>query len=97
MLGVFQRLSVGVLAIFGEDSLLRGTVPCRINMEHGVQMMGMDAQKDDPVVITRSIATIAKSHNPKVRDTISHPDGEFRLDSIHQDNGVNIRFIALRF
>ncbi|MEP6587142.1 MAG: hypothetical protein ABJA84_00090 [Polaromonas sp.] len=71
---------------------MRGDTPCRINIEHGVQVVGMD----DNLVVERSVATISRLVAPKVRDTLTHPDGSYRLDAIHQDNGVNVRFILLK-
>lgn len=76
----------------GEDSLLRGTVPCKVNVEHGVQIIGTD----ETTVIERSVATILNEHTPKVGDALSHPDGNFKLDAIYQSNGVSTRFILLK-
>lgn len=76
----------------GEDSFLRGSVPCRVNIEHGVQVIG----SDDNVMVERSVATVATSVNPKVDDELSHPDGNYRLDAIYQDNGVNKRFVLIK-
>lgn len=85
-------MSKGVLAILGEDSLLRGE-PCgKVNIEHGVQVVG----NDDNVVVERSVATIDNAYAPKVRDTLVHPEGSFRLDAIYQSNGANTRFIVLK-
>ena len=92
MLAVFQRMRQGVLAVMGEDSFLRGSVPCRVNIEHGVQVIG----SDDNVVVERSIATIDGSLEPKVNDALSHPDGTYKLDAIYQDNGINPRFILIK-
>lgn len=77
----------------GEDSILRGSVPCKANIEHGVQMMG----ENDNVVVERSIVTISQVHNPKVNDTLVHPDGAYKLDAPFQDNGVNPRFILIKY
>ena len=76
----------------GEGSFLRTSVPCRVNIEHGVQIIG----SDDNVVVERSVATIDNSHAPKVGDALTHPDGSFRLDAIFQSNGANTRFILLK-
>ena len=76
----------------GEGSFLRGSVPCRVNIEHGVQVIGTD----DNTVVERSVATIALSHSPKVGDALTHPDGAYRLDTIFSDNGNSRRFILLR-
>jgi hypothetical protein len=92
MLAVFQRMTQGVLAAMGEGSFLRGSVPCRVNIEHGVQVIGTD----DNVVVERSVATIAREHDPKVGDTLLHPDGNFKLDALYSDNGVSRRFVLLK-
>lgn len=92
MLAVFQRMTQGVLAIMGEDSFLRGTVPCRVNIEHGVQVIGQDTD----VIVERSVATIAMQHTPKVGDTLTHPDGAYKLDAIYADNGSSRRFILIK-
>ncbi len=76
----------------GEGSFLRGTVPCRVNIEHGVQVIG----SDDNVVVERSVATLDASLLPKVGDTLTHPDGEYKLDAVFADNGVSKRFILLK-
>lgn len=76
----------------GEGSFLRGSVSCRVNIEHGVQVIG----SDDNVVVERSVATISSALLPKVGDTLTHPDGAYRLDTVFSDNGVSKRFIVLK-
>lgn len=71
---------------------MRGSVPCRVNIEHGVQVIG----SDDNVVMERSVATIPTAVSPKVDDYLSHPDGDYKLDTIYQDNGVNKRFVLVK-
>lgn len=71
---------------------MRGSVPCRVNIEHGVQVIG----SDDNVVVERSVATVPASVNPKVDDALVHPDGNYKLDAIYQDNGVNKRFVLIK-
>lgn len=88
---IFQRMSGTVLALLGEDSTLRGTVACRVNIEHGVQVTGDDGL----MVLERSVATIGAEHDPKVGDTITHPDGTYKLDVQMGNNGFNKRFILL--
>jgi hypothetical protein len=85
-------MTAGVLAIMGEGSFLRGSVSCRVNIEHGVQVIG----SDDNVVVERSVATIGAEHLPKVGDALTHPDGSYKLDAIYTDNGVSKRFILLK-
>ena len=92
MLAVFQRMTQGVLAILGEGSFLRGTVACHVNIEHGVQVIG----SDDNVVVERSVATIDGALLPKVGDTLTHPDGNYKLDALYADNGSSRRFILIK-
>lgn len=90
-IAAFQRMTSAVLAILGEDALLRGTVACRVNIEHGVQVTGEDGM----TVLERSIATIASSSDPKVGDALMHPEGSYRLDVQTGNNGHSKRFILL--
>lgn len=92
MLSVFKRMSEGVLAVMGEDSLLRGEGPYKINIEHGVQVYG----DDSTVVVERSVATISADRNPKKGDVLVHPDGTYKLDAIFADNRGNPRFILIK-
>lgn len=87
----FQRMTQAVLAVLGEDCLLRGTEPCRVNIECGVQVTGPDGM----TVTEKSIATIAADLNPKVGDALAHPAGNFRLDVETGNNGHSKRFILL--
>ena len=92
MLAVFQRMTKGVLAVLGEDSLLRGTVACRVNIENGVQVIG----NDENVIVEKDVATIDIVHNPKVGDIFTGPNGTYRLDALFADNGYSRRFILLK-
>lgn len=93
MLSVFKRMGKGILAVMGEDSLLRGAVPCKVNIEHSVDVYG-----DDGVSIyKRSVATIDADAVPKVGDVLTHPDGTYKLDAPYQDNGVNPRFVLITY
>lgn len=93
MIGAFARMSKGVLAVLGEDSFLRGEpTPYKINVEHGVDVVGLN----DDIVVNRDVATIPSEANPKVGDTLVHPDGNYRLDVLHEDNGYTRSFILLK-
>ena len=93
MIGAFARMSTGVLAVLGEGSFLRGeTTSYRVNVEHGVDVVGLN----DDMVVQRAIATIPAAANPKVGDTLVHPDGTYRLDVLHENNGYNLSFILLK-
>lgn len=86
-LSAFQRMTTSVLALLGEDAFLRTTIPCKVNIEKGVQV------NLDDVVYERDVATIDNTHAPVVGDRLSHPMGEFVLDRKFQNNGYSTRFI----
>lgn len=90
MLDLFKRATKSALSLLGESAFLRGTVPCKVNIEHGVQFAGMD----DNVLVDRDVATIDSDLNPKVGDTLTHPDGNFVLDTKIEDRGAFSRFIV---
>jgi hypothetical protein len=48
---------------------------------------------DDEMVVDKDIATISTSVNPKVGDTLDHPDGKFVLDAMLEDKGAFRRFV----
>lgn len=79
--------------MLGEDSLLRGDTPCKVNIEHGVQTYG----EDENVIVERSVATINAVHAPKVGNVLVHPDGTYKLDVPFQNNGGNPRFILIKY
>lgn len=89
MLNAFRRMSRGVLNLLGEDSLLRGSEPCKVSIEHGVQVTV------DDLVYVRDVATISNDLSPVVGDSLDHPDGAYTLDRKLQSNGVNTRFILI--
>jgi hypothetical protein len=64
-----------------------------VNIEHGVQIIGTD----DTTVVERSVATIDNDHAPKVNDTLTHPDGSYKLDAIYQSTGASTRFILIKY
>ena len=87
----FSRMTASILAILGEDALLRGNTPCRVNIEHGIQVTDPDGM----TVLERSVATIDAALKPKVGDALTHPDGRYRLDVETGNNGHSKRFILL--
>lgn len=70
---------------------MRGNVPCRVNIEHGVQVQGYE----EDATFERSVATILKSLAPKKGDTLTHPDGSFVLDGMVTDNGYTVRYTVV--
>lgn len=96
----FSRLTNRVLALLGEDSILRGeivTPPRKIHIKHGVQFSGYNgestAMSKGDLVVDKSVATIPKEYLPRVGDRLQHPDGDYDLDVLHADNGYSIQFI----
>lgn len=85
----FQRMGRSVLALLGEEAFLRGDTPCKVNIEHNVEVSEGD------LVYERSVATVGVEFNPAVGDDLRHPDGHYRLDRKLQTNGSNTRFIVL--
>lgn len=77
----------------GEGSFLRTDEPCKVAMEHGVETFGIDGQGNQ-VVHLRSIATIDKAMLPKAGDNLMHPDGDYVLDVLHEDDGYSLSFVA---
>lgn len=89
----FQRAADRILARLGEDAVLRGAVPCRVHIEHGVEVVGEHAE----TTIARSVATIGKAVTPKIGDTLVVAGQSYVIDSPPmQDNGFNARFLLRR-
>lgn len=105
MSSVFGRMTESVLTLLGEDALLRGAVPCKVNIEHGVQLVGMDAERAasrGDLVTNSDVATIAKRHDPKSGDIVAfvagtgpHAGRSFRLETMIEDNGYSRRYIVI--
>lgn len=90
MLDIFKQAAKDALASIGEGAFLRGTVLCNVNIEHGVQVTG----HDENIVFERAVATLDASLDPKVGDSLTHPDGNFVLDALMNDSGSFRRFIV---
>lgn len=100
-LTAFSRLASRLQAHLGLESVLRGEVvdpPRRINVKHGVQFTGYGSEAATyrgDLVLEKSVATILKEYNPKVGDELDHPDGNYKLDTLHADNGYTMQFILI--
>ena len=91
MSGAFERLAKSVLNRLGQDAFLvsgASTIPCRANVEHGVQVAGAY----DDAVFNRDVATLDRALGAKVGDTLRHPSGNYKLDGMLADNGFTVRF-----
>ncbi len=64
-----------------------------MNIEHGVQFTGVG----EDGVFERSVATISNTMNPQVGDTLTHPDGTFKLDSKLGNNGYSSRYVLIPY
>lgn len=105
MASVFGRMTESVLSLLGEDALLRGATPCKVNIEHDVQLTGMDGERAanrGDLYVNSDVATIAKRHNPKGGDTVAflagdgpHAGRSFRLETMIEDNGYSRRYIVI--
>ncbi len=106
MTSVFGRMTESVLTLLGEDALLRGSVPCKVNIEHGVQITGIDGERAagrGDLVVNRDVATIAKRHDPKSDDEIvflpgagPHAGKRFYLQTMIEDNGFSRRYTIIK-
>jgi hypothetical protein len=95
MLNLFARATKSALSLLGESALLRGSEACQVNIERGVQLEGLesDTAREQYAVVHRDVATIDSGYNPKVGDTLAHPDGNFVLDVLLEDRGAFRRFV----
>lgn len=104
---VFGRMAQGILSVLGEDALLAGDVPCKINIEHGVQLTGVDGESAayrGDLVVQRDVATVLLSANPRAGQQFTfdiegggpHAGQTWRLESMIEDNGFTRRYIVLK-
>lgn len=90
-----------VLSRVGEDALLRGDTPCRVQVEKSVQVqfqIGEDKFRQSEIATVVDAISIPAKHAPKVGDQVYVMEsGEtFKLDARLEDNGHLPRFVALR-
>ena len=48
------------------------------------------------MVVDRDVATIDKQYNPRVGDSLTHPDGNYTLDVKIEDKEAYARFVLLK-
>ena len=106
MSSVFGRMAKGVLSLLGENALLRTSVPCKINIEHGVQLTGMDGEAASyrgDLTVERDVATLLKEHDPKKGDRFTfdadsgpHAGTTWRLEQMIEDNGYTRRYVVMK-
>lgn len=105
MLDVFRRMSESILTHLGEDALLRGDTPCRVNVERSTGFLGETLD----TYVVKTVITIAHVDTatgvallPEQGDLlVVNPDGKngapehYVLDAPVGDNGVNCSFVAV--
>lgn len=101
MLDLFRQATQDALALLGESALLRGSEPCQVNIERGVQLAGLDTEFETArdtrnAIMTRDLATISAVHNPKVRDSLTVGASVYMLDVLVEDSGAFRRFVLLK-
>jgi hypothetical protein len=76
--------------------LLGGTDAGHVAIERNVfEFAGIGNTADDNSAVRHTIASIDVEHEPRVGQTLVHPDGTFVLDRKIEDNGVVARFIVV--
>lgn len=79
----------------GEASTLQGLDVGKVALARHVQLApGLADRAEDNHVAYADVATIARVHEPRVGQTLVHPDGTFRLSRRLGDNGFNVRFVV---
>lgn len=101
MLSIFAQATQDALAILGESALLRGAEVCRVNIERGVQLTGIDtdyetARDTRNLIVTRDVATIDGALAPKTGDSLAVGSVNYRLDMLLEDKGAFRRYVLLK-
>lgn len=90
VLPVFQRATERLLARLGEEALLRGTVACRVHIEHGVEVQGTHGE----VTVATAVATMFKALAPRQGDALVVGGTTYAVDSPpFADNGATVRVV----
>lgn len=93
---VFQRMHDRLFARLGEQAVLRGTVPCQVNMEYGVVVnyeIGDDKFVQSEFAATVDVANIQKVYAPVVGDVLTVGAKAYIVDALASDNGYVVRCI----
>lgn len=93
---VFARMHERLFARLGEEAVLRGSVPCRVNIEHGVVIqyeIGDAKFHQSEVAATVSVANIETKHAPKPGDALQVGAKIYVIDAIAADNGFMARCV----
>lgn len=97
MLDLFREMAEGILDELGEDAFYDGgSTPIKINIEHAVQLAGIDSEQASyrgDLVVNRDVATISLLHNPAAGKRFVQNGKTCRLEFLLEDNGVTRRFV----
>ncbi|AXY83373.1 hypothetical protein [Acidovorax phage ACPWH] len=104
---IFGRMTRSVLSLLGEDALLRGVSCGKVNIEHGVQITGLEGERAaarGDLVVESDVATIDKQYAPKSGDLLEFTaDGggplagtRWRLETMLSDNGFSRRYQVIQ-
>lgn len=102
----FQRMHERLIARLGDQAVLRGNVPCTVNIEYGITVdyeIGDDKFQRSEYAATVDIANILKQHNPTPGDALvmalySDAPGTatgkaYVIDALAGDNGFMVRCV----
>ena len=97
MLDLFREMAEVILDELGEDAFYDGGLtPIKVNIEHGVQLAGIDSEQAayrGDLVANRDVATISLRHNPVAGKRFVQNGKTYRLEFLVEDNGVSRRFV----
>lgn len=93
---IFARAVQAGLAKLGEPSLLDGLDVGKVNIERAVDLfVGDPDDGNDSSIAQADVATILASYAPRVGQTLSHPDGDYKLMRLAADNGYTRSFVIV--
>lgn len=95
---VLQRMHDRLLARVGDEAVLRGTVPCLINIEQGIvndYEIGDDKFVRSEFSSSVKMANIPSKHDPKTGDTLTVGTETYTIHTVAEDNGY-LRRCVLR-
>lgn len=95
---IFAQAAKDALALLGGGALLRGGVPCQVNIERGVHLEGLDFNPtvERYTTVTQDIASIESSLDPKVGDALTVNGAKYKLDALVVDSGFVRRFVVVK-
>jgi len=94
-LGYQARAMQRGLDHLGEASLIGATDIGKAVLERNVVLApGLTDRADDNHVAYGDVMSIARVHAPRTGQTVTHPEGSFRLSRLLGDNGHSVSFVV---